>query len=362
MSSDDHDEKLGPDESLMSLAAEPLRLHEHPPLRLGSPPVPDSDSSADSVLPSLRQQEVPDAKIETSPAADSGSSVASADFDPQEEDDLGLPLREVLGRCPFAWSPPRRKHDRFGFYNGPPLTAENPVERPIPFRQPHCPFGDPAALNPIRYFAVLPGPGYEIQAIEQFRIVKMSLRDVYREVCYDRACCQLYLGRFLRRFSKVFPEPPPPLTNVPYSKLHLSGCFACLVFVPFLSCSSGYQDLPRSNCMTWDKETEKQILEDYDRRWLAFDPLCSDYPRRGKVNDWKDNPHYPDPRLMMVIERTIERPRAARDLRVRFPHEVQRCPHARAYLHRTVYVVDYKHVFLYPTGGIRRWFADPCPL
>ncbi|KAL8440824.1 hypothetical protein Emag_007701 [Eimeria magna] len=166
MSSEDNDERLGPDEFLMSLAAEPLSLHEHPHQRIGSPPVLDS-GSAGSVLPSPHQQEVPDHKIETSPAVAPGPSVASADVDLQEEDDLAIPWGGVPGRCPFAWSPPRRRHERFGFYTGPPPTAENLVERPIPFRQSHCPFGDPAALNPLRYSAILPGPGYKIHMMEQ---------------------------------------------------------------------------------------------------------------------------------------------------------------------------------------------------
>ncbi|KAL8443794.1 hypothetical protein Emag_005808 [Eimeria magna] len=180
MSSDDL-EKLGPDEFLMSLAAEPWNLHEDPPQQVESAPFPDSGSSADLVLPSPHQQEVPDPKAEDSPAAAPGSSVDPATDDPPEEDELGIPLKMVPGRCPYAWSPPRRGHDRFGFYTGPPLTAQNPVERPIPSLPPNCPFGDPAALIPLRYFAVLPGPGSKAQAMERLWIVKMSFRDVYRE-------------------------------------------------------------------------------------------------------------------------------------------------------------------------------------
>ncbi|KAL8451153.1 hypothetical protein Emag_002885 [Eimeria magna] len=204
MSSDDL-EKLEPDEFLMTLAAEPSILHEDPPHQVESVPGPES-------------------------AVDPAAEVA-----PDEDDDeIWLPPKEVPGRCPYAWSPPRRKHERFGFYTGPPQTAQNPVELPIPFRPPHCPFGDPAALIPLRYFAVLPGPGYKAQVMEQYWIVKMSLRDVYREMCYDRACRQLYPERFLRRYMEVFPEPPS--RDLP----------------------SPYLDLPRSYCLLRDMEEEER--------------------------------------------------------------------------------------------------------
>ncbi|KAL8441253.1 hypothetical protein Emag_007332 [Eimeria magna] len=71
-------EKLGADEFLVSLAAKPLNLHEHPPQQVESSPVPDSGSSADLVLPSSHQQEVPDHKAEDSPTAVPGSSVDPA--------------------------------------------------------------------------------------------------------------------------------------------------------------------------------------------------------------------------------------------------------------------------------------------
>ncbi|KAL8440664.1 hypothetical protein Emag_007839 [Eimeria magna] len=361
MSSDDL-EKLGPDEFLMSLAAEPSILHEDPPPQVGSAPVPDSSSSADLVLPSPHQQEVPDPKTEDSPAAVAGSSVDPAADDSPEEAELGFPLKEVPGRCPYAWSPPRRRHDRFGFYTGPPLTAQNPVERPIPFRPPHCPFGDPAALIPLRYFAVLPGPGYKAQAMEQFWIVKMSLRDVYREMCYDRACRQLYPGRFLRRYLEVFPEPPFPPRGGPYRKSHLLDSFAYLLDAHFRPCFSAYLDLHRSYCMARDREEEERILEDYDRRWFAFDPLCSEYHRRGEVNNWRDDPYYHHPCMVMVTEMTMERPHIARDLRVRFPYEVQCCPNSKAFVHLGIRVDKYKYEFQYAGGSYRRWFADPCPL
>ncbi|KAL8443315.1 hypothetical protein Emag_005944 [Eimeria magna] len=299
MSSDDF-EKLEPDEFLMSPAAEPSILHEDPPHQVGSAPVPES---------------LVDPAAEDSP----------------EEDELGFPLKEVPGRCAYAWSPPRRKHDRFGFYTGPPQTAQNPVERPIPFRPPQCPFGNPAALILLRYFAVLPGPGYKAQAMEQYWIVKMSLRDVYREMCYDRACRQLYPERFLRRNLEVLPKPPS--RALPYRKSHLLVPFAYPLDFHFRSCFSAHLDLHRSYSMLRDREEEERILEDYDRRWFAFDPLCSEYPRRGKVKHWRDDPYYHDPNMMMVTEMTMERPQIARDLRVRFPYEVPYCPDSKAFAH-----------------------------
>ncbi|KAL8451261.1 hypothetical protein Emag_002818 [Eimeria magna] len=138
MSSDDL-EKLGPDEFLMSLAAEPSILHEDPPPQVGSAPVPDSSSSADLVLPSPHQQEVPDPKTEDSPAAVPGSSVDPAADDSPEEDELGFPLKEVPGRCPYAWSPPQRRHDRFGFYTGLPKPHRTLWSGRFPFGLPIAP-------------------------------------------------------------------------------------------------------------------------------------------------------------------------------------------------------------------------------
>ncbi|KAL8443598.1 hypothetical protein Emag_005867 [Eimeria magna] len=208
MSSDDF-EKLEPDEFLMSLAAEPSILHEDPPHQVESAPVPES-------------------------------SVDPAAEDSPEEDELGFPLKEVPGRCPYAWSPPRRKHDRFGFY-------------------------------------------------------------------------------------------------------------------------TAYLDLHLPYCMVRDREEEEQILEDYDRRWFAFDPLCSEYPRRGKVNHWRDDPYYHDPSMIMVTEMTMERPQIARDLRVRFPYEVQYYPDSKAFAHFGIRAGRYHNEFRYAGDSYRRWFADPCP-
>ncbi|KAL8440626.1 hypothetical protein Emag_007874 [Eimeria magna] len=329
MSSDEF-EKLEPEEFLMSLAVEPSILPDDPHHQVESAPVPES-----SVDP-------------------------AAEVAPEEDDDeIWLPPKEVPGRCPYAWSPPRRKHERFGFYTGPPQTAQNPVELPIPFRPPHCPFGDPAALIPLRYFAVAPGPGYKAQVMEQYWIVKMSLRDVYREMCYAWACRQLYPERFLRRYMDVFPEPPS--RDLPYRKPHLLDSFAYPLDFHFRSCFSAYLDLSRSYCMLRDMEKEERILEDYDRRWLAFDPLCSEYPRRGKVNNWRDDPYYHNPSMIMVTEMTMERPQIARDLRVRFPHEVQYCPDSAAFAHSGIRPIQYANEFRYAGGVYRRWFADPCP-
>ncbi|KAL8440520.1 hypothetical protein Emag_007877 [Eimeria magna] len=110
MSSDDF-EKLEPDEFLMSLAAEPSIFHEDPPPQVGSAPVP-------------------------------GSSVDPAAEDSPEEDELGFPLKEVPGRCPYAWSPPRRKHDRFGFYTVLPKRHRTLWNGRYPFGLPIAPLAN----------------------------------------------------------------------------------------------------------------------------------------------------------------------------------------------------------------------------
>ncbi|KAL8443309.1 hypothetical protein Emed_006914 [Eimeria media] len=213
----DRVEKLESNEGLMSveesLAALSLQVGSIPPQRVESHVASDRGSSSEARTTDVQPIEEVDQPQQQGPLIPSPPRAETPSEDektPYDDDaifaDLAVPW--VCSRCPYAWSPPPRKHPRFAFYSGPPPTAQNAVPLPLPFRRPYCPFGDQQALDVIRYFCVIPGPDYKLGDLEQLWIVKMSLRDVYREMCYDRACRQLYPSRFLRRFVEIFPKIP----------------------------------------------------------------------------------------------------------------------------------------------------------
>ncbi|KAL8444794.1 hypothetical protein Emed_006050 [Eimeria media] len=354
----DRVEKLEPDGELMnveeSLAA--LSLQEgNIPCQPGQPLVgTDHGSSSEATTTNAQpieevdqpQQEGP--LVASPPRAETPSEDENTPYDDEAIlADMAAPW--VCSRCPYAWSPPRRKHPRFGFYSGPPPTAQNAVPLPLPFRRPYCPFGDQQALNAIRYFCVIPGPGYKMGILEQLWIVKMSLRDVYREMCYDRACRQLYPSRFLRRFVEIFPKIPEG-RKFHFAYLPLRCSFDDHGFSVFLY-------LARSYCFYGGHTSKKSMEVDYARRWLAFVPDNSDYPRKGPLEGWSEYQNgLVD--LCLVMELVPHRPRNDRDLRVRFPLEVRRYPEARTHLCRDNYTPNLNAQFHF-SGPRQWWIEDP---
>ncbi|KAL8425456.1 hypothetical protein ACSSS7_008381 [Eimeria intestinalis] len=263
--------------------------------------------------------------------------------------------------CPRAWSPLWRKHDRFGFYSGAPSTAAN-FRGVVPrFRQPDCPFGDRAALSPQRVFAVIPGPGYNRAVLEPYWLVKLTLREVYREMKYDRVCRDLYPGRFLRRFVEV------PL---PYGDRKLPPCSFHLLFVPHRCASDSRIDWQRSYCFEpFQQQYEEAATEDYERRWAAFSVDNSSYPCLGAVGDYPARPDYETVHLHLVLEwiHCMDVPLPERSLQVRYPTEVRAYPRAETLIYRSCTRVPptpesgrpYVHMWGPPHEDFHQWFVGP---
>ncbi|KAL8445280.1 hypothetical protein Emed_005753 [Eimeria media] len=242
-----------------------------------------------------------------SPAASKTETRVPGDSSPPPEQ------RDV---CPRAFSPPRRLHHHFGFYEGPPIPEDDDLSCPPQYEPPDVPFGRFHRVNDPVWFAVLlgllPGPGYMQRPREPLWLVKMTLREVHRAMVYDWACRELYPERFLRRFVEV--ELPHQLWDV---------------------------DLERSHCLAPDiRETEEEIEEDYDRRASAFVEKNSDYPLRCAVKGSPERPGYAGPQLRLVLEAYNTASAGAalsevrrRHSRVRYPTDLRPYPGARALLY-----------------------------
>ncbi|KAL8442559.1 hypothetical protein Emag_006358 [Eimeria magna] len=94
-------------------------------------------------------------------------------------------------------------------------------------------------------FAVLRGPGWVMRSGEPCWLVVCSLRDVYREMVYDRAMREIFSRHCLRRFVEIPPRLCPRNMDMEYS----------------------YAVAP---CRV---ESNAQLTEDYARRPPAYEPL-----------------------------------------------------------------------------------------
>ncbi|KAL8440862.1 hypothetical protein Emag_007667 [Eimeria magna] len=98
-------------------------------------------------------------------------------------------------------------------------------------------------------FAVLPGPGKSMQLGEPCWLVACSLRDVHREMVYDRAMREVFPPHDLRRFVEIPPHFCLRNMDMEYS----------------------YAIAP------YRVESDTQVAEDYARRWNAFHDKGMDY-------------------------------------------------------------------------------------
>ncbi|KAL8441079.1 hypothetical protein Emed_007621 [Eimeria media] len=230
--------------------------------------------------------------------------------------------------CPRAWSPPRRVHEWFGNWSGPPRAAVDRVERFPLYQLPEVPFGEQdLLLDMAGWYCVVLGPGYRLRPNEPPWIVQMTLRDIYRELIYDAACKKLHPQRFLRRYVEV---------SMPgRSSGEFCACLPLLLSL-FPTVSVDSIDWQRSHCLAPAiPETEAQMLQDYERRFFAFDLENRNYPRVGAFRSWSNCPGYRRPWIRLVVEWVPSTPESAelrrnRDCRVRYPTELPRVPGARA--------------------------------
>ncbi|KAL8440659.1 hypothetical protein Emag_007843 [Eimeria magna] len=140
-------------------------------------------------------------------------------------------------------------------------------------------------------------------------LVVCTLRDVHREMVYDRAMRQILPHHDLRRFVEIPPRLCPRNMDMEYS----------------------YAVAP------YRVESNAQVTEDYARRWRAFVPGGVDYPTLRAVDNFPARFEYRGPHLRLWV---VRRPVGILDT---YGPRHPRLPCGR--------FVDYYHLHsLYPSG------------
>ncbi|KAL8451797.1 hypothetical protein Emag_002592 [Eimeria magna] len=106
-------------------------------------------------------------------------------------------------------------------------------------------------------------------------LVVCSLRDVHREMVYDRAMLEIFPRHDLRRFVETLPRLSPRNMDMEYSYAVAPYCV----------------------------ESDAQVDEDYARRWHAFGVGGLDYPSLRAVENFPARPDYRGPHLRLCIVR-----------------------------------------------------------
>ncbi|KAL8443180.1 hypothetical protein Emag_006060 [Eimeria magna] len=114
-----------------------------------------------------------------------------------------------------------------------------------------------------------------MQSGEPCWLVVCSLRDVYREMVYDRAMRQIFPHHDLSRFVEILPRLCPRNMDMEYS----------------------YAVAP------YRVESGAQRTEDYARRWRAFGPGGLDYPSLRAVDNFPARSEYRGPHLRLWVVR-----------------------------------------------------------
>ncbi|KAL8448665.1 hypothetical protein Emed_003666 [Eimeria media] len=223
---------------------------------------------------------------------DMNESEASA----ADRNELLAPPEEV-DVCPSIYFPPNRLHERFGMCEGRPIVEDDTYGRP-PRHLPEAPFGGSGPwLDEERWRAVLVVPGYHPRPNEALWLVKMWPRYACREMVCDAACGQLYPHRFLRRFVEIGMAPnacQSPLLACLFGFVHVSY---------YLYVGAGDLHVPRCDCLGLEiPEAEKEIQEDYERRFYAFNERDTSCPCTGAFRGWPDRRLYRGPHLRLVLE------------------------------------------------------------
>ncbi|KAL8442444.1 hypothetical protein Emed_007267 [Eimeria media] len=134
-------------------------------------------------------------------------------------------------------------------------------------------------LSRLGVFAVLGGIGRRMLPNEPCWLVRCTLRDVYREMVFNRAMREIYPDHDLRRFVEL----PPSL-----SRHDMDPEYSYAV------APSGV-------------ESVAAVTEDYERRWHAFRPDNDEYPFQGAFGDYPARGNYRGPRLRLwVVRRSRE--------------------------------------------------------
>ncbi|KAL8440935.1 hypothetical protein Emag_007600 [Eimeria magna] len=106
-------------------------------------------------------------------------------------------------------------------------------------------------------------------------LVVCSLRDVFREMVYDRAMREIFPRHCLRRYVEIPPHLCPRNMDMEYS----------YAIAPYRVESAG------------------RVIEDYARRWLAFDLGNPDYPTLRAIGRYPARETYRGPHLRLWVVR-----------------------------------------------------------
>ncbi|KAL8444271.1 hypothetical protein Emed_006314 [Eimeria media] len=183
---------------------------------------------------------------------------------------------------PPDWCPPYVLHSRAAFRRlGPPAYAQGPGEQLEPTFWERRVFFDMRELDQESVFAVLRGPGFRMMSGEPCWLVRCTLRDVYREMVFDRAMICVYDNHDLRRFVEISRRYYPEDMDIDYS----------------------YAVAP------YRVECEEEVVEDYARKWHAFRADRLNYLYLGRMGRVPARRDYRGPHLLLWV---VRRPPEAR--------------------------------------------------